>query len=86
MNGLPAETTQSWFFVKALVALSPIFTFWIADIIAWFLRRTLGGAGGGLRPGVSRPATSRRCSSARVMGQVGGVVDDVIISIIMPPF
>ena len=44
MNGLPAETTQSWFFVKAAVALSPILTFWIADIIAWFLRRTLGGA------------------------------------------
>jgi CDP-diglyceride synthetase len=43
MNGLPAETTQSWFFVKAAVALSPILTFWIADIIAWFLRRTLGG-------------------------------------------
>jgi hypothetical protein len=43
MNGLPAETTQSWFFVKAAVALSPILGFWIADIIAWFLRRTLGG-------------------------------------------
>jgi hypothetical protein len=41
MNGLPAETTQSWFFVKAAVALSPILIFWIADIIAWFLRRTL---------------------------------------------
>jgi hypothetical protein len=39
MNGLSAETTQSWFFVKALVALSPIFIFWIADTIGWFLRR-----------------------------------------------
>jgi hypothetical protein len=41
MNDLPAETTQSWFFVKAAVALSPIFTFWIADTIGWFLRRTI---------------------------------------------
>ena len=60
MNGLPAETTQSWFFVNAAVALSPILTFWIADIIAWFLRRTLGGARRGiLRPDVSRLAKNR---------------------------
>jgi len=32
--------TQFWF-VVAGVALTPMLTFWIADGIGWFLRRTL---------------------------------------------
>jgi hypothetical protein len=56
MDGLPAETTQSWFFVKAAVAFSPILTFWIADIIAWFLRRTLGGTPEGIPQTGGEPA------------------------------
>jgi hypothetical protein len=39
MNGLPVEVTQSWFVVKAVVALSPMLTFWAAGVIGWFLRR-----------------------------------------------
>jgi hypothetical protein len=34
--------TQFWF-VAAGVALTPMLTFWIADGIGWFLRRTLWG-------------------------------------------
>ena len=41
MDSLPAGPTQSWFYVKAAVALSPILTFWAAAVIGWFLRRTL---------------------------------------------
>jgi hypothetical protein len=41
MNSLAAEATQSWFVVKVAVALTPMLTFWIADGIGWFLRRTL---------------------------------------------
>jgi hypothetical protein len=41
MNSLATEAMQSWFIVKIAVALSPILTFGIADIIGWFLRRTL---------------------------------------------
>jgi len=32
--------TQFWF-VAATVALTPMFTLWIADVIGWVLRRTL---------------------------------------------
>jgi hypothetical protein len=32
--------TQFWFVVAA-VALTPMLTLWIADVIGWFLRRTL---------------------------------------------
>jgi hypothetical protein len=32
--------TQFWF-VAAAVALSPMLTLWIADVIGWFLRHTL---------------------------------------------
>jgi len=32
--------TQFWF-VAAAVALTPMFTLWIADVIGWVLRRTL---------------------------------------------
>jgi hypothetical protein len=41
MNSLPAGGAQSWFVVKATVALSPMLTLWIADGIDWFLRRKL---------------------------------------------
>jgi len=41
VDSLPAGPTQSWFFVKAAVAFSPILTFWAAGVIGWFLRRTL---------------------------------------------
>jgi hypothetical protein len=41
MASLPAGATQSWFVVKVAVALSPILTFWAADVTGWFLRRTL---------------------------------------------
>ena len=41
MDRLSAEVTQSWFVAKAAVALVPIVTFGAADVIGWFLRRTL---------------------------------------------
>jgi hypothetical protein len=41
MNSLPAGATQSWFIVKGVVALSPMLTFWAAEVIGWILRRTL---------------------------------------------
>jgi hypothetical protein len=41
MHGLPADGTQSWFFAKAAIALVPITGFGTADVIGWFLRRTL---------------------------------------------
>jgi hypothetical protein len=41
MHSFPPDATQSWFVVKAAVALSPIFVFLTADAIAWFLRCTL---------------------------------------------
>jgi hypothetical protein len=41
MNSLPGEAAQSWFLVKAGVALTPTLIFCAADAIDWFLRRTL---------------------------------------------
>ena len=41
MHSLAAGSTQSWFIVKATVALSPILAFCVADVIGWVLRRTL---------------------------------------------
>ena len=41
MHDLLSEPTRSWFAVKAAIALSPIFTFLIADVMGWLLRRTL---------------------------------------------
>jgi hypothetical protein len=41
VDSLAAGATQSWFVVKATVALSPMLTFWAADVIGWFLRRPL---------------------------------------------
>jgi hypothetical protein len=38
MNSL--SENQFWFVVAA-VALTPMLTFWIADVIGWFFRRTL---------------------------------------------
>jgi hypothetical protein len=68
MNSLPAEVSQSWFMVKAAVAVSPMLTFWIADIIGWLLRRTIwrrpeGKPQIGCEPAHEEPG--RRCSSAR---------------------
>jgi hypothetical protein len=40
VDGIPAEATESWFFVKAIVALSPMLTLWAGGGIGWFLRRT----------------------------------------------
>ena len=41
MHSLSAGVTQSWFVAKAAVALVPIVIFGAADVIGWFLRRTL---------------------------------------------
>jgi hypothetical protein len=41
MDNLSAEVTQSWFFAKAAVGLVPVIAFGAADVIGWFLRRTL---------------------------------------------
>jgi hypothetical protein len=41
VDGIPDEATESWFFVKAIVALSPMLTLWAGGGIGWFLRRTL---------------------------------------------
>ena len=41
MDSVPAEATQSWFVVKVAVALSPVLVFLTADVIEWFLRRTI---------------------------------------------
>jgi len=60
MNSLPDAAGQSWFIVKMAVALSPILAFWAADVIGWFLGRTLWRRPvASLTPDVSRPAKSR---------------------------
>jgi hypothetical protein len=41
MDGLAPEPMQSWFAVKAAVALTPIITLGTADVIGWLLHRTL---------------------------------------------
>jgi hypothetical protein len=41
MHSLPAEGAQFWFFAKAAVGLVPIVTIGAADVIGWFLRRSL---------------------------------------------
>jgi hypothetical protein len=41
MHGLSAEVAQWWFVGKVAVALVPIVTFAVADLIRWLLRRTL---------------------------------------------
>src|SRR6516165_8838807 len=41
MHSLSAGVTQSWFVAKAAVALVPIVIFGAADVIGWFLRRTI---------------------------------------------
>ena len=41
MHGLSAEGVQSRFVAKVAVALVPIVTFGVADLIRWLLRRTL---------------------------------------------
>jgi hypothetical protein len=41
VDSLAAGSTQSWFVVKATVALSPIIAFWTAGLIGWVRRRTL---------------------------------------------
>jgi len=41
MHGVLSETAQSWFVAKAAVALTPIFILGTADVISWFLRRTV---------------------------------------------
>ena len=41
MHGLSAGVTQSWFVAKAAVVLVPIVIFGAADVIGWFLRRTI---------------------------------------------
>ena len=41
MHGVLSETAQSWFVAKAAVALTPIFILGTADVIGWFLRRTV---------------------------------------------
>jgi hypothetical protein len=41
MHSVPAEATQIMFAAKAAVALRPIVILLTADVIGWFLRRTL---------------------------------------------
>ena len=41
MHSLSAGVTQSWFVAKAAVALVLIVIFGAADVIGWFLRRTI---------------------------------------------
>jgi hypothetical protein len=41
MHSFPADATGSWFVVKIVVALSPVLAFGTADVIGWFLCRTL---------------------------------------------
>jgi hypothetical protein len=55
MHSLLAGSTQSWFIVKVIVALSPMLTFWAVGVIGWFLRARRCH----LRRHLSRPATNR---------------------------
>jgi len=41
MHNLLSEPMGSWFVAKAAIGLSPILVFGTADLIGWFLRRTL---------------------------------------------
>ena len=66
MNSLATEAMQSWFIVKVAVALSPILIFGVADIIGWFLRRTLWRRPEG-DPGVGGHARNGFGSSAIVI-------------------
>jgi len=54
--------TQYWFVVAAGL-LTPMLTFWIIDIVGWFLRRTLCGTDPS-RPATNRPALPLRQAEA----------------------
>jgi hypothetical protein len=47
VDSLASGSTQSWFVVKVIVALSLILTLWAAGAIGWVLRRPLWRRSGG---------------------------------------
>jgi hypothetical protein len=72
MHSLPAGVTQSWFIVKATVALSPALTFWAAGVIGWFLRLTLWRppqSGGRPRDELAQARRSSRSPTAAIKAQ-----------------
>jgi len=66
--------TQYWFIV-AVVVLTPMLTFWIIDVIGWFLRWTLWRHPEMASPSGAEPAATNPPGVAPPRGAVGRVAD-----------